>query len=181
MKIPMCCDAFIQKTGEGNRNHNLFRILNHLKRFNGTASQKEFYETSLKLNEQLNKPLSPHELKNIIKNIYTHSYKSSCKSFEPYCQKCKLGTRKKPYNQYKPGYYKTFNQYNLIHKDLVAGLEICPWDIEDTTDLTPEQKDRVYALREYKGINPIIDTVLKYRGILIGEAALKEWNTYREA
>ena len=178
--MPMCCTSFIEKTGEGNRNHNLFKILNHLKRFNDAASKKDFYETSLKLNEQLDKPLSSHEIKNIIKNIYTHSYKSSCKSFEPYCQKCKLGTKKKPYNQYKNGYWKTIDRTNLIHKDLVGGLDFYPWDIEDTIKLTPEQKTAVYELRESKGINPIIDTVLKYRGIKIGGAALKEWKEYLE-
>ena len=180
MKTPKCLNSYLIKTQKGNRNHNFFRAMAHLRKYNKNTGKTEFITKAEELNKNLFDPLPKHEIKNIIKNVFTHDYKSNCLNFKEHCEKCRLGHNKIKFNQYMKGYWKTIDQNNLIHVDLVSGLQVYLWDILDTALLTPEQKQMVYDLRISKGLNPIIDNILKYRGVSIGDKALEEWNIYRE-
>ncbi len=178
MKQPPCIPLFIKQTSEGNRNHNLFQAINHLRRFNNKTTNEQLNKQALILNKHLNQPLPKKEIETLVQHVTKTQYKSSCKKFKNYCQKCNIGSNKKPFKEYKKGYWKTIRKNNTIIKKLTNGVETYPWDIEDTTLMNETQKKDVLELREQKGMNPIIDTVLKLRGIKIGDEALKEYKEY---
>nr|WP_302578298.1 primase C-terminal domain-containing protein [Methanobrevibacter arboriphilus] len=178
MRQPPCLPLFIKQTNEGNRNHNLFQAINHLRRFNKKTTNKQLNKEALILNNHLNKPLQEKEIKTITEHVTKTHYKSTCKKFNDYCQKCNIGSNKKPFKEYKKNYWKTIKNDNTIIKKLTNGVKLYPWDIEDTNNLDETQKELILELREQKGINPIIDTVLKLRGIKIGDEALKEYKEY---
>lgn len=68
---------------------------------------------------------------------------------------------------------------NRVKMLIKEGVTAYPWDIEDTSKLTSEQAEGVMELREFKGINPMIDTVLKLKNVEIGDKALESWNKHR--
>ncbi|MBF4468828.1 MAG: primase C-terminal domain-containing protein [Methanobrevibacter arboriphilus] len=179
MKQPACLPLFIKQTPKGERNHNLFQAINHLRRFNNKISTEQLTKQAILLNNHLNKPLQEKEIKTITEHVTKTHYKSTCKKFNEYCKKCNLGSNKQNYNQ-KNNYWKTIRKDNTIIKKLTNGVKLYPWDIEDTNNLDETQKELILELREQKGINPIIDTVLKLRGIKIGDEALKEFLGYKQ-
>ena len=53
-----------------------------------------------------------------------------------------------------------------------------PWDILDTSKLTPEQKMVIQRFREEKGIPIAIDIIVKSYGIPVGDKAKREWENF---
>jgi hypothetical protein len=175
MRIPKCLNLFLENTPEGERNNNLFRAINHLKQFNKKEPLTNIKKVALQLNKKLQTPLNENEVENIVKST-SKNYKSNCYKFSKFCKRCNVGTRKKPYNQFRKKYWKTIKRNNTVVKTLTNGACLYPWDIVDTSMLSIDDSRLVRELRDSKGINPIIDDVLKLRGIKIGDEALEEWN-----
>lgn len=176
-KIP-CVYKFINNTKEGDRNTNFFKALSHIKNINPTVTYDELLNEALQINKEFKDSLSENEVKNVVKHVDDHNYKSSCNMFKQYCERCDYGYFKKSYNQKHKNYWKTLTRDNKIKgiNSLPEDIELYPWDIVDTSLI--EDKDavlRIKLMRESKGINPDIDEVLKSRGIKIDEEALREW------
>lgn len=178
MKTPPCLKFYLINTKSGNRNTNLFTAMKKIKQLNPRSNETSLYKTCKILNKHLKESLKPNELRAIAKSVNSNQYKASCYPFKKECQGCQFGTGKKPYNQYKPHYWKHIDHKNRLK--LLRPKTIFPWDIMDTSQLTSEQKDTIQMFRIEKGINPKIDEVLKMLGVKIGEESLQEWNEYRE-
>jgi len=181
-RIP-CIYGYIQATSEGNRNHHLFQAINHLRRFNQETTTEEIIEEAMTINTYFNKPLTKQEVNTIVKSVFRKAYLSSCKKFSHYCQKCKHGKGKKPFNCLNE-YWRVIDNQNII-KPLISRRmngkeELYVWDILDTSKLSESDALKVKLLREEKGIPVNIDELLKLRGIPIGDEALNEWNKYKE-
>ena len=177
-KIP-CIKQYIYETNEGNRNQNLFKALNHLRRFNKHEPLTLMEEEAEKLNQYFKEPLPTNEVKNILKHVTNHNYRSNCKSFEPYCQRCRYGDMKERYNEINPRYHWHIKEDNTLYgfPGLPDGTYY-PWDFEDTSKLDRRTKRRIMELREFKGISPLIDQEIIANGIPVGDEALKEYMEY---
>lgn len=182
MKIPTCIPLYLQKTGKGNRNQNMFHAINHVRRFNPETNITELTNTAQELNKQLPESLTQHEVKTITKSVMRREYKSSCKKYRTYCPHfpCELVQHKKPFNQLGSNWWKYIDKNNLVYNiPGIGNVEIYPWEIMDTSKLSDVEVDRIYELRRFKGINPLIDRILKLKGIPVGDEALNLWNEYR--
>lgn len=179
MKTPPCLKKYLENTKSGNRNTNLFTAMKRIKQLNPRSNEASLHETCKTLNKHLKESLNKTELQAIAKSVNNNQYKASCYPFKKECTGCQYGTGKKPYNQYKPKYWKFIDRKNRVK--LCLPKTIYPWDIIDTDPLTSEQKGMIQLFRIEKGINPKIDTVLKLHGVKIGDEALVEWDKYKGA
>jgi hypothetical protein len=61
---------------------------------------------------------------------------------------------------------------------LLPAIHAHPWDIEDLSKVSPEQRRQIHLFRIQKGINPRIDDVLKIKVVKIGDEALTEYQKH---
>ena len=180
-KLP-CLYGFISTTSTGNRNENLFKAINHLRRYNQTTTIDEITQEALSINKALKSPLSEHEVSVVCKHVLAKNYRTSCWKFKQYCRHCKYGEFRKSFNQSKPKYWKHINNDNkLINIKNLPDDEYYPWDILDTSKLTPEQRTQVQIFREQMGIPIAIDSIVKSYGIPIGDKAKRQWDKFRKS
>lgn len=179
MKIPLCMAPYLRATLQGDRNTNLFTAMKQIKYLNPHSSFDDLHRTALLLNKHLMNPLNARECRTIATSVLKHNYKGTCIPFRKHCNRSGNCGRNKPYNTIRKDLWKqvnTRNELKILHNE---GVKAYPWDIEDADKLTPEQAERVMELREFKGINPMINKVLKLRHVEIGDEALKSWNKHR--
>lgn len=180
-KLP-CLYGFISKTNKGNRNHNLFKAINHLRRYNQTATIDELTEEALSINKALTSPLPKKEVAVICKHATSKNYKTSCWKFKNYCKHCRYGEFRKCFRNSKKGYWKHINENNrLIGIKLIADDEYYPWDILDTSKLNEHDRTVIQQFREQMGIPLAIDQIVKSYGIPIGDKAKREWERFRRS
>ena len=178
-KLP-CLYGFISETSTGNRNENLFKAINHLRYYNQTANIDEITEEALSINKALQTPLNEQEVKVICQHVFAKDYYSNCWKFKHYCKRCKYGKFHKSFKDSKPKYWKHLNANNkIVDVGLIPDDEYYPWDILDTSKLTPEQRTQVQIFREQMGIPIDIDKIVKSYGIPIGDKAKREWEKFR--
>lgn len=180
-KVP-CIYKYIQDTKKGDRNTNFFKAINHLRQYNRTLSFDELLPVSLEVNKCFNDPLSEREVKAVTLHVCKTTYFSSCYSFKNYCRHCRYGTNRKPFKDKIHRGWMILNKDNTIKTDKV-GLPkgtYYLWDFQDTSKLNKDDKLKVMRLREEKGINPLIDEVLKLKGFKVGDEALKQLKDYWE-
>ena len=152
--------------------------MKQVRQLNPYSSFDDLHQTVLLLNKHLPTPLSARECRTIAVSVLKHQYKSSCFPFRKFCDKS-CNCNNKPYNTTKKGLWKHVDKKNRVKMLIKEGVTAYPWDIEDTSKLTSEQAEGVMELREFKGINPMIDTVLKLKDVEIGDEALRSWNKHR--
>ena len=178
-KLP-CLYGFISSTSEGNRNENVFKAINHLRKYNQTATIDDIIKEALSINKALQSPLPDNEVKVICQHVMAKPYKSSCWKFKHYCQHCRYGKFKKSFRNSNPKYRKYLNNNNrLVRIGIIPDDTYYPWDILDTSELTQEQRTRVQIMREQKGIPIDIDKIIKNYGISIGDKAKDEWERFK--
>ena len=180
-KIP-CIYQYIQGTRKGDRNTNFFKAINHLRQFNRQAYLDDIVKEALEVNKKFQDPLSQKEVEAVCHHVCKTVYYSSCYNFRRYCKHCKYGDNRKPFKSTIPKGWKILNKDNTI-KTKSVGLpkgKYYLWDFLDTSKLTEEDKLKVMRLREAKGINPLIDEVLKLKGFKVGDEALKQLEEYWE-
>ena len=178
-KLP-CLYGFISTTSTGNRNENLFKAINHLRRYNQTATIDEITQEALSINKALKSPLSEHEVSVVCKHVLSKNYRTSCWKFKPYCKHCRYGKFRKLFRNSKPNYWKHINENNkLIGIKTLADDEYYPWDILDTSKLNPKERSIIQQFREQMGIPIAIDAIVKSYGIPIGDKAKREWEKFR--
>lgn len=180
-KIP-CIYQYIKDTRKGDRNTNFFKAINHLRQFNRKARFEELLPVSLEVNKSFNDPLSEREVKAVTLHVCKTTYYSSCYSFKKYCKHCKYGHNRKPFRETIKGGWKILNKDNTIKTKVVRlpkGTYYL-WDFLDTSKLDYDDKLEVMRLREAKGINPLIDEVLKLKGFKVGDEALEQFKRYWE-
>lgn len=175
-----CLKPFISSTMEGNRNSNMFKAINHIRFHNPRANKEDLFRVSLEVNECLRVPLSADEVRVIALHTLKQPYRTTCKHFINFCKKCRFGNKKPRWRDAK-GYWKVINKKNRVDLKYVTpkGMELYLWDIIDTSELTEEDKMKVMLLRESKGIDPLIDEVIKGYGVPVGDAALQDYLTYK--
>lgn len=180
-KLP-CLYRFISVTSTGNRNENLFKAINHLRRYNQTANIDEITQEALSINKALKSPLSEHEVAVVCKHVLAKNYRSSCWKFKPYCRHCKYGKFRKLFRNSKPNYWKHINENNrIVGIKTIPDDVFYPWDILDTSKLDDAQIKRVQESRELRGIPIAIDAIVKSYGIPIGDDAIDEWDEFRKS
>ena len=180
-KIP-CIYDYIKNTKKGDRNNNFFKAINHLRQFNREVSFDELLPVSLEVNKSFNDPLSEREVNAVTLHVCKTTYYSSCNSFQHYCKHCRYGHNRKPFKETITRGWMILNKDNTIKTGMV-GLpkgKYYLWDFLDTSKLTEEDKLKVMRLREAKGINPLIDEVIKLKGFKVGDEALKQLEEYWE-
>lgn len=153
--------------------------MKQIKHLNPNSSFDDLHQTSLLLNKHLTNPLNDRECRTIATSVLKHQYKSSCFPFRKHCDRSGSCGRNKPYNSTRKNLWKHVDKQNRVKMLLKEGVTAYPWDIEDTGKLTTEQAERVMELREFKGVNPMIDRVLGLKDVEIGDEALKSWNKHR--
>ena len=177
IKTPKCLFYYLQQTKRGDRNNNLFKAVKHVKYVNEfKVSSKDLFQTAKKLNSFLKVPLSEREVAALTKSVSRHKYGSSCKTFHGCCY---------PSNQCKS---RPFNCCDIFHRQILDSrnhvkmakpVDAYPWDFEDLDNLTSEQRTVLMEFRAEKGVNPMIDKVLKLRKVECGSKALEKWNKWR--
>ena len=177
-EIP-CIYTFITETKEGNRNQHLFKALNHYKNKNKQLPKELIQKEAEKLNQLFRSPLTENEVHNVTLHVVKKNYRSNCKGFEAYCQRCRYGDNRVLYNQINPRYHWHIKPDNTLYgfRGLPDGT-FYPWDFEDTQSLDLETKRVVMELREAKGINPLIDQEIIANGLKVGDEALEEYMKY---
>ena len=179
-KLP-CLYDYIAATREGDRNTNLFKAINHLRHYNQDVTDDMIIAEALNINKSFNNPLSEHEVTVVCNHVLSKKYQTSCWKFKKYCKHCRHGKFKKSFKDSKPKYWKHINKNNrLINIKNLPDDEYYPWDIEDTSKLTEEEKARVHMFREQMGISPGIDEIVKLYGIPIGDKAKREWEKFKK-
>jgi hypothetical protein len=83
--IPECILEYLTTTKEGNRNDHLFKAVCSIKDLNKRIGHQELQTEAKSLNTILPSPLPEHEIKNIIKSVWTHQYPASCNYFKDHC------------------------------------------------------------------------------------------------
>ena len=180
-KLP-CLYGYISQTKTGDRNTNLFKALNHLRHYNQTVTMEDLVSEALEINKAFDSPLSQHEVSVVCKHVMAKDYKTSCWKFRTYCKRCKYGKFHKLFKDSKPKYWKHINENNrLVGIKTIPDDEYYPWDIADTSKLTPEQAVRVQQFREQMGIPIAIDVIVKQYGIPIGDKAKREWQRFKDS
>ena len=178
-KLP-CLYGYISATSKGNRNENLFKAINHLRRYNQTATIDDIIKEALSINKALESPLSQKEVAVVCKHVTSKNYKTTCWKFKPYCKHCRYGEFHKSFRNSKKGYWKHLNENNkLVGIKVIADDEYYPWDILDTSKLTAEERVSIQQFREQMGIPIDIDKIVKNYGIPIGDKAKREWERFR--
>ena len=180
-KVP-CIYEYIKDTKKGDRNNNFFKAINHLRQFNRDAYVEDIIKVALQVNDKFNEPLSEHEVQAVCHHACKTVYYSSCYNFRRYCKHCKYGDNRKPFKDKIHRGWMILNKDNTIKTDKV-GLPkgtYYLWDFQDTSKLNKDDKLKVMRLREEKGINPLIDEVLKLKGFKVGDEALKQFMDYWE-
>ena len=178
-KIP-CIYQYIQDTKKGDRNTNFFKAINHLRQFNRKAHFEDIVKEALEVNKKFQSPLSENEVQAVCLHVCKTLYYSSCYNFQRYCKHCKYGDNRKPFRATIRNGWKLLNKDNTI-KTKVVNLPkgtYYLWDFLDTSKLTENDKLEVMRLREDKGINPLIDEVIKLKGFKVGDEALKQFMDY---
>ena len=179
-KLP-CLYGYISQTSKGNRNHNLFKAINHLRRYNQTATTDELTEEAQSINKALESPLPEDEVTIICQHVLAKEYHTSCWKFKNYCKRCRYGKFHKLFKDSKPKYWKHINENNkIVGINPIPDDEYYPWDILDTSKLTPEQRTNIQMFREQMGIPIAIDQIVKSYGIPIGDKAKREWDKFRK-
>lgn len=194
-KLP-CLYEFIHSTKTGDRNINLFKAINHLRRYNQTASIDEITQEALLINKTFESPLSEHEVSVVCKHVLAKKYKTSCWKFKKHCKHCRYGEFHKRFRNSKPKYWKHINENNrLINIKTIPDDCYYPWDIVDTEKLhdiiiedgdekkiltKEEQKIKIELFREQMGIPIAIDKTVKSYGIPIGDKAKREWEKFKK-
>ena len=178
LNVMPCLKPFVAKTIEGNRNENLFKVINHIRFHNSKAEYQDLYSVSLELNKCLSVPLSASEISQLTKHVLKQPYKSTCKHFQSACQRCRYGHKKPKWRDAK-GYWKVINRKNIIDLKYAVplGMTLYLWDVIDTSLLNDDDKMKVMLLRESKGVDPNIDDVIKSYGVPVDTPA---WNDYCE-
>ena len=108
---------------------------------------------------------------------------STCQRFKKYCRHCQYGSNRKPFKETIPGLWQILKKDNSLKNGVVGlprGYKYYLWDILDTSKLNDKDKLEVQKLRESKGINPMIDEVIKLRGFPVGDEALDLFMKYLE-
>ena len=178
-KLP-CLYSYISQTKEGDRNTNLFKALNHLRHYNQTASVEDIVQEALSINKAFTSPLSEQEVTVVCQHVINKNYRTSCWKFKPYCKHCRYGKFRKLFRNSKPNYWKHINEHNrLVGIKLIPDNEVYPWDILDTSKLTPEKAAEIQMFREQMGIPIAIDAIVKSYGIPIGDKAKRQWDKFR--
>jgi len=182
IKKLLCLYDYISQTKTGDRNTNLFQALSHLRKYNKTATEDEFIDEALLLNNQFESRLSENEVVTICKHAMSKNYHSTCWKFQTYCRHCRHGEFRRIFRNSKPGYWKHLNHHNqLTGIKLLEDDTYYPWDILDTSKLTEKEKVTIQMFREQMGIPINIDEIVKMYGIPIGDKAKREWNKFRES
>lgn len=182
IKKLLCLYEYIAQTKTGNRNENLFKALNHLRKYNKTATEEDFIEEALSINNEFEKPLSEHEVVTVSKHAMNKNYHSTCWKFQKYCRHCRHGEFRKIFRNSKPNYWKHLNNNNrLVGIKLLEDDVYYPWDILDTSKLNEKDRATIQMFREQMGIPIAIDAIVKSYGIPIGDKAKREWNKFRES
>lgn len=180
-KLP-CLYGYIGATETGDRNTNLFKAINHLTYYNKTAKFNEIVEEALSINKAFKSPLSDQEVTVICKHATSKNYRTSCWKFKTYCRHCRYGEFRKLFRNSKPKYWKHINENNrLVGIKLLEDDKFYPWDIMDTSKLTPKERERVQFSREERNIPIGIDDIVKAYGIPIGDKALREWQRFKKS
>ena len=179
-KLP-CLYDYIGQTQSGDRNTNLFKALNHLRKYNKTATLEDIIEEALLINKCFESSLSEKEVEVVCKHVFAKSYHTTCWKFQPYCRHCRYGEFRRIFRNSKPDYWKHINHNNrLVGIKQLEDDVYYPWDILDTSKLNEKDKATIQMFREQMGIPIAIDTVVKSYGIPIGDKAKREWNRFRE-
>lgn len=179
-KLP-CLYDYINQTETGNRNENLFRAINHLRHYNPNATIEDIVKEALSINKALESPLPEDEVTVICQHVLAKEYHTSCWKFKNYCKRCRHGKFHKLFKDSKPKYWKHINENNkIIGIGLIADDTYYPWDISDTSKMTPEDAAKVQLFREQMGIPIAIDQIVKSYGIPIGDKAKREWDKFRK-
>ena len=97
-KLP-CTYLYIKDTGVGERNHNFFKAINHLRKYNKKANITELYQEALQINKQFQEPLGETEVKTVTLHVFKKNYMSTCQRFKKYCRNCKYGSNRKPFKE----------------------------------------------------------------------------------
>lgn len=178
LHVMPCLKPFIALTEEGNRNENMFRVINHIRFHNPRANKKDLLGVSLDLNKCLSVPLSASEIEQIVTHVLKQKYLSACKRFRVTCRKCRFG-HKKPKWRDAQGYWKVINRKNIVDLKYAVpkGMTLYLWDIIDTSQLNSDDKMKVMLLREEKGVDPNIDELIKGYGVPVD---IDAWNDYCE-
>lgn len=180
-KLP-CLYKFISTTKEGDRNTNLFKAINHLRHYNETATFEDITKEALSINKAFMSPLSDHEVTVVCQHVLSKKYRTSCWKFKKYCQHCRYGKFHKTFRQSKPKYWKHINENNrIVGIKTIPDDEYYPWDILDTSKLTPGDAAKVQMFREEMGIPIAIDSIVKSYGIPIGDKAKREWEKFKQS
>ncbi|MBR3213190.1 MAG: primase C-terminal domain-containing protein [Methanosphaera sp.] len=180
-KLP-CLYGFISETSTGNRNENLFRALAHLRHYNQTAMFEDLITEAMEINKQFQSPLSDHEVRTVLQHTLNKNYRTRCWKFKKYCKHCRYGKFRKLFRNSKPDYWKHINEHNrLIGIKLIEDDKYYPWDILDTSKMTPEDAAEIQKFREMMGIPIAIDTIVKSYGIPIGDKAKRQWDKFRKS
>ncbi|MBT9150660.1 MAG: hypothetical protein DDT40_00835 [candidate division WS2 bacterium] len=85
--IPPCVMDYLSTTTEGNRNDHLFKAVCSIKDLNKQISHQDLISEAERLNTLFgeNNALPPHEIKAIVKSVWSKGYPASCKNFEDHC------------------------------------------------------------------------------------------------
>lgn len=178
-KLP-CLYKYISKTAKGNRNENLFKAINHLRHYNQNTTIEDITNEALSINKAFTSPLSEHEVKVICQHVMNKNYRTSCWKFKPYCKHCRHGKFRKLWRNSKKGYWKHINENNrLVGIKLLEDDTYYPWDILDTSKMSPGDRSVIQRFREEMGIPIAIDRIVKSYGIPIGDKAKREWEKFR--
>lgn len=179
-KLP-CLYGFIASTKKGDRNTNLFKAINHLGHYNQTAKFDEIVEEALNINKAFTSPLPEQEVKVVCQHVTANNYRTSCWKFKKYCKHCRYGKFRKLWRNSKPGYWKHINEHNrLVGIKMIPDDRFYPWDIVDTSKLTPEMVGLVQQSREERELPIAMDRIVKAYGIPIGDKAKREWERFKQ-
>lgn len=180
-KLP-CLYDYIAQTETGDRNTNLFKALNHLRKYNRTAILDEIIEEALYINKEFESPLHEDEVVTVCKHVISKNYQTSCWKFRPHCRHCRHGEFRRIFRNSKPNYWKHINYQNrLVGIKRLEDDMYYPWDILDTSKLNEKDKVTIQMFREQMGIPIDIDEIVKSYGIPVGDKAKREWNKFRES
>lgn len=180
-KLP-CLYGYIGQTKTGDRNTNLFKALAHLRHYNTSALFEDMATEAIEINKHFPQPLSEHEVTTVTQHVMNKNYQTSCWKFKQYCKHCRYGKFRKTFRNSKPDYWKHINENNkLIGIKTIPDDTFHPWDILDTSKLTPEQRAEVQKSREERDIPIAIDQIVKRYGIPIGDKAKREWQRFKES
>lgn len=177
IRVPHCLKGYLGATRTGDRNTHLFTVAKRVRELNPQISQGDLYKNITTLNQNLQDPLNKRELRTITHSVMGHQYKASCLPFRKFCNPSGNCQRNKPYNTTQKGLWKEVDLKNKLKR--CKPVEVYPWDVEDTSKLTMEQRESVLELREFKEVNPLIDYVMKNKRVKIGDKSLNEWNRHR--